>query len=232
MRKKSEKGVFSGKNIFENINKEKLKLDIQNIFSKLRNIINEREDQLLFEVDKQFDNLFFKDELIKKTEKLPNKIKTSLENGKKIIKDWNENKLNFLVNDCINIENNIQEINKLEKIIKQSNLNDSSNVRFIQTEEEISIIIESIKIFGNVKYMTIDIPSEILNNKEDKKLILSWLPKIPNKITLLLNSKKDGDSCKTIIEKCKGKTPTLVVIKTTKDIIFGDMLLLSGAIGN
>ena len=25
----------------------------------------------------------------------------------------------------------------------------------------------------------------------------------------------------TLIEKCKGKTPTLVVIKTTKDIIFG-----------
>ena len=69
--------------------------------------------------------------------------------------------------------------------------------------------------------MTIDIPSEILNNKEDKKLILSWLPIKPNKITLLLNSKKDGDSCKTLIEKCKGKTPTLVIIRRTKDIIFG-----------
>ena len=41
------------KNIFEKINedKEKLKLEIQNIFTKLRNIINEREDQLLFSVD-------------------------------------------------------------------------------------------------------------------------------------------------------------------------------------
>ena len=38
---------------------------------------------------------------------------------------------------------------------------------------------------------------------------------------LLLNSKKDGDSGKTLVEKCKGKTPTLVVIQTTKDIIFG-----------
>ena len=47
------------------------------------------------------------------------------------------------------------------------------------------------------------------------------MPKKPNKITLLLNSKKDGDSGKTIVEKCKGKTPTLVVIQTTKDIIFG-----------
>ena len=37
---------------------------------------------------------------------------------------------------------------------------------------------------------------------------------------MLLNSKIDGDSCKTLIEICKGKTPTLVVIKTEKDIIF------------
>ena len=61
--KNLEETINKLKNIFENINKdkEKLKLDIQNIFSKLRNIINEREDQLLFEVDKQFDNLFFKD---------------------------------------------------------------------------------------------------------------------------------------------------------------------------
>ena len=88
------------KNIFEKINedKEKLKLEIQSVFTKLRNIINEREDQLLLDVDKKFDELFFKEDLIKKGEKLPNKIKISLENGKKIIKDWDENKLNELIN--------------------------------------------------------------------------------------------------------------------------------------
>ena len=40
-------------------------------------------------------------------------------------------------------------------------------------------------------------------------------------MTLLLNSNIDGDKCDTLIKKCKGKTPTLVIIKTTKDIIFG-----------
>ena len=40
-------------------------------------------------------------------------------------------------------------------------------------------------------------------------------------MTLLLNSNIDGDKCDTLIQKCKGKTPTLVIIKTTKDIIFG-----------
>ena len=60
------------KNIFEKIkeDKEKLKIDIQNTFTRIRNIINEREDQLLFDVDKQFDNLYFKEELIKQSEKL------------------------------------------------------------------------------------------------------------------------------------------------------------------
>ena len=40
-----------------NKNKEQLKTDIQKIFTKIRNIINNREDELLLEVDKEYDNL-------------------------------------------------------------------------------------------------------------------------------------------------------------------------------
>ena len=101
------------KNIFEKINnnKENLKLKIQKIFTKIRNAINDREDELLLEVDKNFDNIFFKEDLINEGEKLPNKIKKSLEKGKIIDNQWNEEKLNSLINDCLNIENNIKEIN-------------------------------------------------------------------------------------------------------------------------
>ncbi len=35
--------------------KEKLKLDIRTIFTNLRNLLNEREDELLLEVDNTFD---------------------------------------------------------------------------------------------------------------------------------------------------------------------------------
>ena len=222
--KNLEKSLNDMKNIFKKFNedKEKLKIDIQNVFTRIRNIINKREDQLLLEVDKQFDNLFFKEEVIKEFEKLPNKIKLSLENGKKIMKDWNENKLNCLINDCLNLEINIKDINKIEKIVKKAILNNSSKFVFTPKEDEINKLIDSIKIFGKINNQYNYFPSEILNNNEDNKnLILSWLPKRPNKITLLLNSQIDGDSCKTLIEKCKGKTPTLVVIKTIKDIIFG-----------
>ena len=45
------------KQLFEKINKnkEKLKLNIQKVFTKIRNEINNREDQLLLEVDKKYE---------------------------------------------------------------------------------------------------------------------------------------------------------------------------------
>ena len=100
--------------IYENIekNKEEIKISIQKVFTKLRNNINDREDELLLNVDKQF-NEDFNMELIKESDKLPNKIELSLEKGKLIyINLNNNNNLNLLINDCLNIENNISEINK------------------------------------------------------------------------------------------------------------------------
>ena len=45
-------------------------MKIQKIFTKIRNALNDREDQLLIEVDNKFEELYFNDELIKKSEKL------------------------------------------------------------------------------------------------------------------------------------------------------------------
>ena len=45
-------------------------------------------------------NTFFNEDIIKESEKLPNKIKISLEKGKKI--DWDDNKLKFNIYNCIN----------------------------------------------------------------------------------------------------------------------------------
>ena len=68
-----------------NENKEKLKEKIQKIFTKLKTSLNDREDELLLEVDQQFNDLFFKEDFIKEGEKLPNKIKISLDALKFII---------------------------------------------------------------------------------------------------------------------------------------------------
>ena len=61
-----------------------------------------------------------------------------------------------------------------------------------------------------------------------KKMLLDWLPRKPIKLTLLLNSNIDGDSTTTFMNKCKGKCPTLAVIKTTKGIYLEVILLNYG----
>ena len=90
--------------IFEKvtIKKEEIKLDIQKIFSKIRSELNSREDKILLEVDEIFDKNFIKEENLKEGEKLPNKVKISLEKCKNI--NLENEKLNSLINDCLNIE--------------------------------------------------------------------------------------------------------------------------------
>ena len=89
-----------------NISKEEIKLKIQKIFTKIRNTLNKREDQLLLEVDKEFNKYYFKEDIEKNFLKLPNQIKESLKKSSNIKNEWeNENKLCSLINDWINFEN-------------------------------------------------------------------------------------------------------------------------------
>ena len=99
--------------------KEELKSKIQKIFTKIRNEINNREDFLLSEVDKQFEKNYLNENILKESEKLPNKIKLSLEIGKSIDKEKLDNNLNSLIFRCINIENNIKEINLIKENMKK-----------------------------------------------------------------------------------------------------------------
>ena len=128
--KKFEEYIKELKKLFDKIkeNKEELKLKIQNIFKKIRNALNEREDKLLLEVDNQFNNKFGDENIIKESEKLPIKIKESLEKGKIIENKWNKNKLNSLINDCINIENNIKNINTINENIKKFKIINNINL--------------------------------------------------------------------------------------------------------
>ena len=136
------KSINELKEIFEKINKnkEELKINIQKIFTEIRNELNNREDELLLEVEKQYNNIYFKEEFIKKIEKLPNKIKYSLEKGKEI----NENNINNIINDCINIENIIEEINIINKNIKKYKELNNKNINInIEKENEIKEIIKT-----------------------------------------------------------------------------------------
>ena len=96
--------------------KEKLKLNIQNIFTKIRNELNNREDELLLEDDRQYNGIFFDEKKLKESERLPNEVKYYLEICKKL--NFSDDKLPLNINECINAENRIKDINKDNRIIK------------------------------------------------------------------------------------------------------------------
>jgi hypothetical protein len=136
------------KTIVEKItkNKEDIKINIQKIFTQIRNAVNNREDELLLEVDKIFEKYYGNEDILRENEKLPNKIKISLEKGKLIDKEWdtNNNKLNSLVNDCIIIENNIKNINNINDKIKKYN---SSKIEIQFNSDDAMSVLETIKQF-------------------------------------------------------------------------------------
>ena len=75
-----------------NNDKEKLKSNIQKSFTFIRNVLNQREDEFLLEVNKMFSSMLYNEDIIKESKKLPNKKKISLKNRKLIDKEINEKK--------------------------------------------------------------------------------------------------------------------------------------------
>ena len=86
-----------------NKNKDELKSDIHKMFTKLRSDLNNREEILISEVDKKYNEIYCNKELFKESEYLLKTIKNSIEKGREIENNWNNNKLNKLINDCLNI---------------------------------------------------------------------------------------------------------------------------------
>ena len=100
-----------------NTNKYKLKLKIQKTFTEIKNKINEKENELMIEVDKMYENIFISHNKLKQIYTIPSIAKESLEkvklNDYEYKYEWEkDNKLSFLINDSINIENNILNTNQ------------------------------------------------------------------------------------------------------------------------
>ena len=217
-----EETINSLKRIIEKINenKEELKIQIQKIFTKIRNELNEREDKLLLEVDKKFEEKFFNENIIKESEKMPNKIKACLEKKEIIEDDWkDENRLSLLINHCINIENNIKDINIINENIKKYNSFDDFKMRFLpEKDDEIKKIIDIIKTFGNID--EIGNFSKIISFSE-KQLIFNWIGNNVNDINLLYRMTEDGNSFITFHDKCDNQYPALFIAKTKEGHKFG-----------
>ena len=215
-----------------NEEKEELKLKIQKIFTKMRNIINEREDKLLLEVDKKFDETYFNEKRINEFQKLPNKIKISLEKGKLIEQEWNdENKLCSCINDCINIENNIKNACDVNDSLKKSREEKNNKLDFYPNDEkEINKILGPISSFGKIfNKLTLFFDSKIINkNEEYIQNIKKWFTNKNQFITELLYRKTDnGDSYNTFHQLCDNKGPTIILIEGTEGFIIGGYTPLS-----
>ena len=74
------------KTLYERIgnNKEELKIKIQDIFTRLRNDLNNRDEEILQEVETYFNDIYCNESLLKEIMDLPNKIQLSFEKRKKI----------------------------------------------------------------------------------------------------------------------------------------------------
>jgi WD40 repeat protein len=132
--------------LFEKIkkNKEQVKQNIKNVFTKIKNAINQKEKEILAEVDKQFETTFFNDSTLKDSEKLPEKVQAAIDKGKSINEEWDKNeKVNSLIYDCITIENYIRTMQK----IKECN---SNNITIKFNSDNGESLLQSIKQIGNL----------------------------------------------------------------------------------
>ena len=204
--------------IFEKIenDKEKLKLDVQNVFTKLRNALNNREDEILLQIDKAYEEVFLNKDIIKESEKLPDKIKLSTEKGKLIENNDENRKLNSVINDCLIIEKYINDITKINMNIK--NFNSKQNeINFAQNEEEINKFTDKI---NNLEIIYQSSKSEIIN-KKDFDRINEWLGG-KYKFVIRYSAKRNGCSTDIFHEKCDNLSGCIIICKPVGlDIIGG-----------
>ena len=131
--------------------KEKLKIRIQKFFTKIRNEINKREDQLLLIVEQVYENYFFNKNFSKDIDKIENKLNLSINKEMLVSNEYNNDEINFisLINDCILIEDCIKEINYLKENYEKYEKNETLSIDLKLKEEEINFL-NNIKNLGNI----------------------------------------------------------------------------------
>ena len=175
-----EKSINELKNIFEKINenKEEIKIKIQKIFTKLRNELNNREDELINKVDAKFEETFFKEDFIKKIEKLPRKVENILNKSKSLNNNEKENNhVNEFIYNYINLEKYIEDIKILNlNIAKCKSL--KPNIKLYLDDEKINYFNKEFKSFGHIYYKHFEFENSINKNYiisgENKNIITNF----------------------------------------------------------
>ena len=184
----------------------------------------------LYKVNKYFLNFESANDLVNG---VINTLKQKTSNIKFIDNKCIIQMVNPITNKSFEINLNPKEKDLSTRVSSLETYIDEQNKKILNLEEKVKSLLnleEKVKnlekiIVGNEKEKKekkneLFGETEILN-KEEMDMIINWLPRKPNKITLLMNSNIDGDSTKTFMDKCNGKCPTLAVIKTTNGYVFG-----------
>jgi hypothetical protein len=149
---------------------------------------------------------------------LPNKIKSSLEKGQIVYKEWNnDEKLNLIINDCITIENSINNINLINDKIKSYKNDNNLKINFYPDNEiEINLFLEKIKMFGKISThnFNINTVSKIVDKEEYCKSLKNWIePNKDLKFELLYRLSEHGEKYSKFHELCDNKGSTLTLFK-------------------
>ena len=147
--------------------------------------------------------------------------------------------MNSIINDCINIEKNINDILFINENIRKYNNYDSIEIKFIPEEDGINNFLNAIKNFGKINSFDNNniskLSSIIKDHLSHEILIINWLSeKVKRKkfkFELIFTMSKNGSNSNDFHRHCDNKGPTLVLVKTTKEKIFGGFTPLSWQIG-
>jgi hypothetical protein len=192
--------------------KDKLKTEMKDVFEKIRTELNDREKILSSKVEKYIDENYFNEGIVKKQDK----IKSLLDDAALFEEDdWeDDNKLNQLIDNCINLENNLKDINMIKEKMEQYQKNDKFTVKF---NSDIDNFITEIKKFGYIS------DSIILKEQDNINKFNELIndDKITNNMYLLYRSSRDEFNYLNIVKQINNKTNLLFLYLTENDKIFG-----------
>ena len=119
--------------------------------------------------------------------------------------------------------NENEQISMLNNIIKKqqneiNNLKEKINNHEFRIKK-LELIIE--KLDENEHFSSDILKSDIINSKEQIKLLNQWINNKNNNFTLIYKGSRDGDSYINFHEKCDNQGPTIMIIKSNNGEIFG-----------
>ena len=125
---------------------------------------------------------------------MPKSVKMSLEAGKNIIQEFNDNnKLSSFINDCIKIETDVKDINTINENIEKANM-----IK-LDTTFTYDDFTSNIKCFGKINY------NKIIDKKKEYEMIKKELEKkehiLRKKLEQKMEKKLNADERLKIEEK-------------------------------